>query len=602
MGDFIKKYKWTLIIMIIIATLLTIGTVSYLGKSHTDEAKTISVTKFLRILNSNEIKDLKKVKISGETRELSYLKDDKKYRVEFPKGNYIYKYNLLEKFSKSNVDVDVQYNKSILDILSLIFVMLFNILFFTSIIFIIFYFAKNFKDFFGEGELEEITEETTTFQDIAGYKYVKEELREIIDFLNEPKKYEKYTKRLPKGILFEGPPGNGKTLLAKALAGETKTAFFQISAADIESMFVGGGARKIDKIFKKVKEKVKKKGKAILFIDEIDAVGLNRENRTVVETNQTINKLLTELDGFDKNTNILVIAATNLASVLDPALTRSGRFDRIITIPQPNVKDRKEIIELYLGKRKEMVDEQVFKENYPNVLAQQTEGFCNADLDKLINEASLIARKRNKNKVDIECLRESFTKVVAGIKIDHFITEEERKIIAYHEAGHAVTQIITSKLGYKSVAYITITPYGQSLGHVSPVSENKVIMHKSDLENNIKMLLSGRAVEERILNGDFTTGAMNDLQQANGKLLNYVTKYGMSEFAENLFIEKLDENTELVQNHLKIIRDRIYKETKEIIEKHYDMVEKIAEHLLKNESIDQPELKELIKNTSFEQK
>lgn len=592
-----KKMYRTLQIVIVLLIILKV-----FGVFDPEKQPTMTTTEFLQIVDSEKIKDMKNVVIKERSNEITFTYDKKKKDVKFPRGEYIYEMKLLEKFAKNDINVKIDNGVTMTDRFFNVIAILTNLAFFGIIILIVYMFSKQAGSFLGDTNMEEVEEEKVTFKDIAGYKYVKEELQEVVDFLTKPEDFNKYTDKAPKGILLEGPPGNGKTFFAKALAGETNTPFFQMSASDIEDMFVGSGARKLDSMFKRVKAKAKKDGKAILFIDEIDAVGMKREKRTVVETNQTINKLLTELDGFDKESNILIVAATNLASSLDPALTRSGRFDRVIRVDRPNVKEREAVISLYLEKRGDLVAKEVYEEKYAAVVAKQTEGFCNADLDKLVNESALMARKLKKDHIDIEAIRSAYTKIIAGIQKEQGISDEEKRIVAYHEAGHAVAQILTNESGVESVAYITITPYGDSLGHVSPVSKDRSLTRKSHLENEIKVLLAGRAVEDKILNGDYTTGAASDLQKANQMILMYITKLGMSDLAENLFIENIDENNTEVQKQAKALRDRLYKETKEIIETHYDMVEKIATTLLEKEAIDQHELATILEGTSYQAK
>lgn len=580
---------------LIIYTIIFFSIFVFFSKDKINKKDNVSITEFVQQMEDGNPEKIKKIFVSEDSQVFTYTVKGEKHTVDYPYNFLTQNEDFMNSLVKNKVKIEFKAN-------TLLAFTTFMQTAFTFLLlgFILYMFRSMFSGSFTT--IEEVKNEKVTFKDIAGYHYVKEELKEIVDFLHNASNYEKYTNKLPKGILLEGPPGNGKTLFAKAIAGESNTPFFHFSASDIEDKYVGSGAQKLDRIFKIIKKRAKESGKAILFIDEIDAVGLKREKRTVVETNQTINKLLTELDGFDKDTNIMVIAATNLASMLDTALTRSGRFDRTIQIPKPNLKDREEVIKLYLGRKKDILHEEVEKENYSYTLAQQTAGFCNADIDTLINEASLIAKKEKKEKIDIKCLREGFTKIVAGLKTEHALSEEDRKIIAYHEAGHATALLLTSPKKYKSIAYITITPYGQSLGHVAQANDTQVLVKKSALENQIKMTLAGRAVEEKILNGDYTTGAASDLQQANEMILGYISKFGMSEGEQNLFIEQVDENKNVIQKESKILRERLYTETKELIESHFDIVEKIAEHLLQHESIEQYELELLLEDTSANEK
>lgn len=578
----------------VLFVLIIIGAYAFYHQQTKVQEEEQSVTRFAQMMKTDAVKEMEDVIIVDDENKLTYVYKEIKYTVDYPRSYLTENQQLLETFAQHDIDVTVE--KGAGNGLLVMFEII-RILFFVLIFFIVF---RMLADTFTNMDIKEVENESITFDDIAGYDYVKEELAEIVDFLKNPQDYARYTEKMPKGVLLEGPPGNGKTLFAKAVAGETNTPFFQISASDIEDKYVGSGARRVEKIFKTVRKKAEETGKVILFLDEIDAVGMKREARTVQETNQTINKLLTEMDGFDKDTRVIIMGATNLSSSLDAALTRSGRFDRIISIERPSMREREAVILLYLKKKNALIHEEIYNQNYAHVLAQQTEGFSNADLDKLVNEASLIAKKKQADHITIKTLREAFTKIVAGVQTNRFVSEEDKKIVAYHEAGHAMMQLITSERGYKGVAYVTITPHGQSLGHVSPVSEER-LLRKSDIENRIKVTLAGRAVEEKILQGDYTIGAASDLQQANHYLLGYVAKYGMSEANQNLYIDQLDENKTLIQQETKIVREKLYEQTKVLVEKHYDIVEKIALHLLEHISIEQHEFPSLLEGTSYEE-
>ncbi|MGG6447774.1 AAA family ATPase [Pseudobacillus badius] len=592
-----KKRNWLIVVLIIVVAAL-IGLQFYFPEN--DEVEEQSFSSFVTFMETDKAKNMTDVVMDEALQTLSYTYEGKEYTVKLPRG-YFTDY-FTNKSNKENIfrrnGTEVEFKPVQLTTSGWVIFFEFIILLLFTVIVAYYIFRQFIMP--KRTDIEEVKNELTTFKDIAGYDYVKEELMEIVDFLKYPQQFSKYTKRIPKGVLLEGPPGNGKTLFAKAIAGETGTPFFHISASDIEDKYVGAGAQKINKIFKKVRKRAEESGCAILFIDEIDAVGTKREMRTLTETNQTINKLLTEMDGFNKDSRVIVIAATNLSSSLDAALIRSGRFDRIITIDKPNLQEREAILQLYLNQKGDLIHKDVNQKNYPYVLAQQTEGFSNADLDKLVNEASLIARKREESQITIQALRESFTKIIAGPQTNRALTEEDKKIIAYHEAGHAAAQILTSPEGYKSVAYITITPYGKSLGHVSPVSRERVLLKKSDLQNQLMVTLAGRAVEEKILNGDYTTGAAADLQQANSQLLMYITKYGMDSNYQNLFIERQDENNDFTQKLLVEARKEIYNSTKALLSAHFDVVEKIAEYLLGHTSIAQHELPAILRGTSYE--
>lgn len=591
-----KKVISTISVIVLIAVIIFSLLHNFVFKK--DKYTEQAITQFNNFIQTDEVKKIKDITIVEDRRLIKYEYDDEKYKVQYPSGGYLsLNPDILNRLSISNAKVE--WTKASVSYFDIAFKVLYYFIFigFGYILF------KQIGAFGSEG-VSVITDEKTKLTDIAGYPHVKEEIVEFIDFFANPDKYRKYTASNPKGILLVGPPGNGKTLFAKAIAGECNIPFIQVSGSDLEKKFVGSGADQIRSLFAKAKKMLKNHKGVIIFIDEIDAIGIKRESRTVPETSQTINKLLTEMDGFEKDNRILVIAATNLVEVLDPALTRSGRFDRIVNIERPNLRDREQIINLYLHKKNDLIASEVFEKDdkghsYAYTLAQQTEGFCNADFDKLINiEASLIAHKKE-SLIDIECLREAFTKIVAGIKTDHQISKEDREIIAYHEAGHAVAQIVLNPLGINSIAYITITPHGKSLGHVSPVSDNKVLYKKSDIENEIKVLLAGRAVEDKILNGDFTTGASSDLDKVNKLLISYSTKYGMSSSFKNLFMEDVDQNNKDFKLYLSEERNKFYLEVENLINNNFDMVEIIANHLLNYEAIDQRELYELLQNTTF---
>lgn len=591
-----KKRNWLLlaatVLIIILATII-------FHDNKKGEPKEKTFSSFLQFLESDQAKKMNGVTMKELPQTLTYTYKGDEYTVKIPRSYFSSYFSEKEgkenAFSRNNIEVD--FEPASINGFSLFLQVLQSFIFLLFIIFIfrMFISPKGMK-------VHEVTNEKTTFADIAGYESVKEELLDIVDFLKHPDDYSKYTSSLPKGVLLEGPPGNGKTFFAKAIAGEAKTPFFQISAADIEDKYIGTGAKKIEKLFATVRKAAKKHGHAIMFIDEIDAVGAKRENRTVTETNQTINKLLTEMDGFNKEDRIVILAATNLSSSLDSALVRSGRFDRIIHIDKPSLAEREAIIQLYLKKKEELIDNEVWEENYAYVLAQQTEGFSNADLNKLVNESSLMAKKQGASSITISSLREAFTRIVAGPKTNKVLTEEDKKIIAYHEAGHAAVQLLTSEDGYKSVAYITVTSHGQALGHVSHVSRERVLLKRSDIQKQIMVTLGGRAVEDIILNGDFTTGAASDLQRVNQLLLSFVTKYGMNKQYMHSFIERHDENNELTQKLIKETREFLYQDTLFLINKHFDVIDKIAKHLLHHTSIEQHELPELLKGTSYEQR
>jgi cell division protease FtsH len=590
-----KTFRWLTMISLLIIIVFLFQHLFISTKDYKEE----SLDNFINLIKNDISKDITgDVEIYEVSRVIKYTYKNNNFFVRYPGSTYL-SHNaspqILDDLGKSHLSYKFKSEPiSIFDIMM-------KIASFLPLIFFIFigYLLMKQMGMINSFPINKAEKTNVTFADIAGYESVKRQLIEYVDYLNNPIEFENVGVTPTKGILLVGPPGCGKTLFAQAVSTESHTPFFYLSGADIEDKYIGSGAKNVAELFKAARKASEETGKAIIFVDEIDSVGYSRSLRTVPETNQTINKILTELDGFKEDNKILVFAATNLLESLDPALIRSGRFDQIIHIGLPNFNERKLIIELYLNKKGNKVHEDVYKENYSNVMAQQTEGFCNADFKNMINEASKYAKRDGKEKIDIECLRKSYTKLVAGLEKEHNISEEELKIIAYHEAGHAIGQIMTNPNGIQSVAYITITPYGESLGHVSGVNGNKVLFKKSDLRNQIKMVLSGRAVEEKILQGDFTSGASSDLRKANKLVEEYIFKYGMTDDIQNIFIEKLDPNSEHAHKIISTILKELYHETKDLIYKHYDMIEVIAEYLLKHQNIDQHQLENILLNTSY---
>ena len=434
------------------------------------------------------------------------------------------------------------------------------------------------------------------FKDVAGADEEKAELVEVVDFLKDPRKFVEIGARIPKGILLVGPPGTGKTLLARAVAGESGVPFFSISGSDFVEMFVGVGASRVRDLF----ENAKKNAPCIIFIDEIDAVGRQRGaglGGGHDEREQTLNQLLVEMDGFGANEGIIIIAATNRPDVLDPALLRPGRFDRQITVGRPDVKGREAVLQVHA--RNKPLDESVDLK----AIAQRTPGFSGADLENLLNEAALVAARRNKKKVDMRDIDEATDRVIAGpAKAGKVISEKERNIVAYHEAGHVVVGLTLDDA--EIVHKVTIVPRGQAGGYaVMLPKEDRYFMTKPELLDKIAGLLGGRVAED-IIFGEVSTGAHNDFQRATGIARKMVTEYGMSDklgpmqFGQaqggNVFLGR-DFNSEQnysdaiayeIDQEMQIMIKDQYARTKQILTEKRELLTLIAKTLLEVETLD----------------
>ncbi len=448
---------------------------------------------------------------------------------------------------------------------------------------------------------------TKTFKDVAGLKEEKEEVQELIDFLKNPKKFTKMGARIPKGVLLVGPPGTGKTLLAKAVAGEAKVPFFYISGSDFVELFVGVGASRVRDMFKQAKQTAP----CLIFIDEIDAVG--RERGTGLggghdEREQTLNQLLSEMDGFSENEGIIIIAATNRPDVLDPALLRPGRFDRQVTVGKPDVKEREEILNVH-AKNKILAKSVNLKH-----IAERTPGYSGADLENLLNEAALLAVRRDKDAITMEEIDEASDRILMGpAKTSRKVTEYEKKIVAYHEAGHAVSGIVLPN--GEEVHKITIIPRGMAGGYTQmlPKEERTLVYTKEELEEQIITLLSGRASEQYYLN-EISTGASDDLKRATKIARSMVTEYGMSSLgpmqfehrSESVFLGRdynqtknfSDQVALLIDQEVKKIIDECFKRAHEIVSKEKKLVEVLANRLITNETLTKEEIEDLVEANS----
>ncbi len=441
-----------------------------------------------------------------------------------------------------------------------------------------------------------------TFDDVAGVDEEKEELEEIVEFLKNPKKFTDMGARIPKGVLLVGQPGTGKTMLAKAVAGEAGVPFFIISGSDFVEMFVGVGASRVRDLF----EQAKKNAPCIIFIDEIDAVGRQRGaglGGGHDEREQTLNQLLVEMDGFAANEGVIVLAATNRPDVLDKALLRPGRFDRQIVVSAPDVKAREEILEVHSRKKKLAPDVEL------KTIAKNTSGFSGADLENVLNEAALLAARRNKKEIGMLEVEDAMVKVTMGPeKRTRVRSEKEQKLVAYHEAGHAVVSRFLPT--QDPVHQISIVPRGMAGGYTMyRPTEDKSFMSKTEMEENIVSLLGGRVAEAIILN-DISTGASNDIERASQIARNMVTKYGMSErvgtimfgggqgevFLGRDFAQTKDYSEEtagIIDEEVKRIVDKAYNRAREILTEHVDKLHRVAGILLEKEKIEGEEFDQI---------
>ena len=438
------------------------------------------------------------------------------------------------------------------------------------------------------------------FSDVAGAEEEKQELVEVVDFLKNPKKYKALGARIPAGVLLEGPPGTGKTLLAKAVAGEAGVPFFSISGSDFVEMFVGVGASRVRSLF----EDAKKAERAIIFIDEIDAVGRRRGagmGGGNDEREQTLNQLLIEMDGFEGNESIIVIAATNRSDVLDPALLRPGRFDRKILVGSPDVKGREAILRVH-AKNKPLAEDVNLK-----VVAQQTPGFVGADLENVLNEAALVAARRNKKKIDASDIDEAEDRVIAGpSKKDRTISQKEREMVAYHEAGHTIVGLVLSSA--RVVHKVTIVPRGRAGGYMIALPKEDQMLHsKDDLKEQLAGLMGGRVAEEIIFNAQ-TTGASNDFEQATQLARAMVTEYGMSDklgpvqyegnhavMTGQLSPEKTysAQTAQMIDDEVRTLLNEARDKAADIINNNRETHKLIAEALLKYETLDAAQIKSI---------
>ena len=603
MKNLLKNVIIFLIVFLAIAGLLSTF------RMNSEKVEKINLQKFVEQIDKEEIKDIvvegEKLNIALTNGALETLQKEPSETL----GELLKNYNVApEKIKKINIEIkgatgwSYWLNSLLPFLIPLIFVVI-----------IIYYMMRQVQGanskamMFGQSSAMDSSKnqrEKITFKDVAGIKEAKEELQEVVEFLKNPKKFTSLGAKIPKGVLLMGSPGTGKTLLARAVAGEAGVPFFSISASEFVEMFVGVGAARVRDLF----QKAQKNAPCIIFIDELDAIGRQRGaglGGSHDEREQTLNQILVEMDGFDPNLGVIVLAATNRPDVLDPALLRPGRFDRRVTIDRPDMKDREEILKIH-ARNKPMASNVDLKK-----IAQRTPGFSGADLANLLNEAAILTARRNKTKVGTDEIRESVEKVMLGPeRKSHILSEKERKITAYHEAAHA---LVSHELPEADPVHkISIISRGQAAGYTLKLPlEDKHFHSRSEFIADLAVLLAGHTVEKEIF-GEVTTGASSDLKHATRLVKSLISEYGMSEkmgartFGEKeemIFLGReireqrdySEKTAEAIDEEISHLLSEAVKTAREIIRKKKSKMEVIVKMLLEKETIEKEEFEEIFK-------
>ncbi|MFA0747561.1 ATP-dependent zinc metalloprotease FtsH [Fervidibacter sp.] len=592
-----RAFRWLFAISLVSALLVYL-----VVREQMSRIRELRYDEFVQAVMQHRVQE---VEISGQ-RAFGRLLDGTPFTVQLPERTenleqLLLQYQVPVKFRSSPISA-VQWQQLILSILLMLGFIGFLLLIFRQMQ------AGNQQAFnFARSRARRYDQNQprVTFEDVADLEEAKEELKEVIEFLKNPQRFQALGAKVPKGVLLMGPPGSGKTLLARAVAGEAGVPFFHVSGSEFVEMFVGVGAARVRDLF----EQAKANRPCIIFIDELDAVGRLRFagiGGGHDEREQTLNQLLVEMDGLEQNSGIIVVAATNRPDVLDPALLRPGRFDRRIVIDYPDAKGREAILRVHLRGKPLSDDVDIEK------LAKQTAGFSGADLANMVNEAAILAARKNKTKIEMSDLLEALEKVIAGPeKKSRLITEREKRILAYHESGHA---LVSKLLKVREVTKVTIIPRGLALGYTLNLpQEDRYLMTRKELLDEMTVMLAGRAAEEVVF-GEVTTGAQNDLERVTELARKMVCEFGMSERlgpvtlgrkAGPIFLGRdivEDRNySEAVANEIdrevRRIVEECYERAKRLLQENRHLLDAIANRLLEKETIDGEELDELLKES-----
>ena len=585
MNDKPKNNDKLLYLILGIITIVCIAIIAVLTMNNNNTKKEDLELSYTDLIKKVDSKEVEKIEMTvGNTTVKVKLKDDEEEKKTIVPNTEAFIELIQEQVKNGNeINLIQKPENALLKLAQTLITFLPTIV--VLILFILIFKMQGLGDKGKVYDAESNKDTHTTFKDVAGLDEEKNELIEVVDFLKEPKKFQDMGAKIPRGILLCGKPGTGKTLIAKAIAGEAGVPFISMSGSEFIEMFAGLGASRVRKLF----EKAKKIAPCIVFIDEIDAIGARRTNASGAESenNQTLNQLLVEMDGFDTNETVIVLAATNRPEMLDKALLRPGRFDRQITIAAPDARGREEILKIH-GKNKKFADDIDLKD-----IAEDTAGFTGAELANVLNEAAIVATIKRHKKIQMSDLEEAVKKVTVGLeKHSRVISDKDKRLTAYHEAGHAiVSKFLETQTDVKEVSII---PRGLAGGYTMyKTNEDKYYISKTEMEEKLIALLGGRAAEKIALN-DISTGASNDIEVATEIAKDMVTVYGMSDTVGPICLKQKEpyENRILGENiddvigaEVKRMIDIAYKKAQEIILAHMDKLQQVAERLLEKEII-----------------